>query len=54
MIVGNGHGDQGSNPEQGISHSANTLGKAMHPTILRPAMGKCYIICGFPQICDTV
>ena len=41
IVVGNGHGDTSSNPEQDcISHSSNTLGKGMNPIILTPAMCK--------------
>ena len=42
IVVGNGHGDTSSNPDEidYISHSTNTLGKAMNPIILPPAMGK--------------
>ena len=32
MVVGHEHGAQSSNPELHISHSANNLDKAMHPT----------------------
>ena len=42
IVVGNGHGDTGSNPDETdcISHCTNTLGKGMNPIILPPAMGK--------------
>ena len=42
IIVGNGHGNMSSNPDETdcISHSTNTLGKSMNPIILPPAMGK--------------
>ena len=40
IIVGNGHGDQSSELEQGCLHSTNTLENVMQPTILHPAMGK--------------
>ena len=42
IVVGNGHGDTSSNPDEAdcISHSTNTLGKGMNPIILPPAMGK--------------
>ena len=42
IVVGNGHGDTGSNLDETdcISHSTNTLGKGMNPIILPPAMGK--------------
>ena len=42
IVVGIGHGDTSSNLDQidCISHSTNTLGKGMNPTILPPAMGK--------------
>ena len=42
IVVGNEHGDTSSNPDEtdSISHSTNTLGKAMNPIILPPAMGK--------------
>ena len=42
IVVGNGHGDTGSNPDETdrISHSTNTLGKGMNPIILLLAMGK--------------
>ena len=42
IVVGNGHGDTSSNPDETdcISHSTNTLGKDMNPIILPPAMGK--------------
>ena len=39
IIIGNGHVDDSSNPVC-ISHSANTLGKGMNPTILSPPIGK--------------
>ena len=41
-VVENGHGDTRSNPELDwlYSHSTNTLGEGMNPTILPPAMGK--------------
>ena len=39
IVVGNGHGDTSSNPDD-ISHSTNTLGKGMNPITLPPAMGK--------------
>ena len=37
--IGNGHGMPSSNPGR-IYHSANTLRKAMHATIMSPAMDK--------------
>ena len=42
IIVGNGHGNTNSNPDEAdcISHSINTLGKGMNPIILSLAMGK--------------
>ena len=42
IVVGNGHGDMSSNPDEtdNISHNTNTLGKGMNPIILPPAMGK--------------
>ena len=42
IVVGNGHGDSSSNPDENdcISLSTNTLGKGMNPIILLPAMGK--------------
>ena len=41
IVVGNGQEGQSSKPELDcILHSANTLGKGMHPRILSPAMGK--------------
>ena len=42
IVVGNGHGDTSSNPDEAdcISRSTNTLGKGMNPIILPPAMGK--------------
>ena len=42
IVVGNGHGDTTSNLDEAdcISHGTNTLGKAMNPIILPPAMGK--------------
>ena len=39
-IIENGHGDSSSNPRQGISHSANTLGKGINPVILPTALSK--------------
>ena len=41
-IVGNGHGDMSSNPNDTdcISHSTNTLRKGMNPIIPPPAMGE--------------
>ena len=41
ITVGNGH-DRVQNLDQAdcISHSTNTLGKSMNPTILYPDMGK--------------
>ena len=42
IFAGNGHGEPSSNLNKAvcISHTANTLGKNMNPTILLPAMGK--------------
>ena len=42
MVDGNGHGDLSLNLDEtvSISHSANTLRKGVHLTILPPAMGK--------------
>ena len=40
VIVGNGHGDAGSNPGRDWLHFTNTLGKGMTTIILPPAMGK--------------
>ena len=42
IIVENGHGNLVQTLENAvcISHSTNTLGKGMYPTILPPAMGK--------------
>ena len=42
IIVGNGHGDTSSNPDEAdcISHNTNTLGKGINPIIVPPAMGK--------------
>ena len=42
IVVGNGHGDTSSNPDETdcISHSTNTLGKGMNQIILPPVMGK--------------
>ena len=42
IVVGNGHSNPGSNPHQTvcISHSTNTLGKEMNPTILLPVMSR--------------
>ena len=42
IVVGNGHCDLSSNLGEAvcISHSANSLGKGMNPSILPPAMGK--------------
>ena len=34
------HNEPNSNPAISISHSANTLGKGMHPFILPPAIDK--------------
>ena len=40
-IIESGFGSQSSNPEQGcISHSTNTFGYGMNPTILPSATGK--------------
>ena len=42
IVVGNGHSDTSSNPDEidYISHCINTIGKGMNPIILPPAMGK--------------
>ena len=43
IIIGYRHNDSSSNPRQGclhFSHSANTLGKGMHPIILPSVIGK--------------
>ena len=40
IVVGNGHGDSSSYPDDCISHSTNTFDKGMNPIILPPAMGK--------------
>ena len=42
IVIGNGHGEQSSNPEQGcfISYSPNTLGKGMHLNVFPQNMGK--------------
>ena len=42
IVIGNGHSNKSSILDKAvcISHSTNTLGKGMNPTILRPAMGK--------------
>ena len=40
IVVRNENSDLSLTPGQGISHSANTLGKGMNPTILPPAMDK--------------
>ncbi len=38
IVIGNRHGDTGSNPGRGYLHF--TLGKGNYPIMLRPAMGK--------------
>ena len=42
IVVGNGHGDMISNPDEAdcISHSTNTIGKGMNPIILTLAIDK--------------
>ena len=40
IVVGNGYGNQSSNPGQGCSHFSDILGKDMYPAILPPAMSK--------------
>ena len=42
IVVGNGHGKPNLKPNEFvcISHSTNTLAKAMNPTIFPPVIGK--------------
>ena len=41
IVVGNGHGVLGSNPERAwISRRVNTFKKDMNPAVLLPAKGK--------------
>ena len=52
-IEENGHGNPSSNESVCISHSPNTLGKSMNPTIPAPTMGEIVGQTGLFNLCMT-